>query len=353
MTQTNITLAVNLEPAYAITIGRQLTPSLPHKKVALLVDASIAALHAEPFKQCLEQGGAEVFLEPIPSGESAKTLQVHAQLLSKLSQLGLTRDSAVIALGGGATSDLAGYVAASYLRGIAFYVIPTTLLAMVDASVGGKTGVNLPEGKNLVGAFHQPKAVWMDLNTLETLPKRVFREGAAELFKHGLIQNPKLCDAVLEPGFGLHHPQFARVLADAVQVKINVVERDPTEQHERAFLNFGHTLAHALEAATHHDLPHGEAVGYGMHYATLLGQKLGYADLTARTQAFLEYQQPMQLPALDWRELRGYMARDKKADAGGVRFVMLEDIAKPKLERVPEDALEQTWRVFIEEIAGV
>ncbi len=346
MIQTNITLSVNLQPAYAITIGRHLTPRVPHKKVALLADSSVAPLHAERFKQSLERGGATVFLELVPSGEPAKTLEVHAQLLSRLSQLGLTRDSAVVALGGGATSDLAGYVAASYLRGIAFYVIPTTLLAMVDASVGGKTGVNLPEGKNLVGAFHQPKAVWMDLDTLKTLPERVFREGAAELFKHGLIQNPKLCDAVLEAEFGQDHTNFAQVLADAVQVKIDIVERDPFEQQERAFLNYGHTLAHALEAATHHELPHGEAVGYGMHYAALVCEKLGYADLTAHTQAFLDYQQPMKLPALDWHTLRGFMARDKKADAAGVRFVVLEDIAKPKLERVPENVLEAAWRAF-------
>jgi 3-dehydroquinate synthase len=297
----------------------------------------------------LEIGGSSVTVLTVPSGEACKTLAVHAELLSKLAQLGLTRDSAVLALGGGATSDLAGYVAASYLRGVAFYVCPTTLLAMVDASVGGKTGVNLPEGKNLVGAFHQPKAVWMDTSTLPSLPQATFREGAAELFKHGLLANPKLCEAVLA-GFSTQSGDLETTLAAGVQVKMDIVQRDPHEQLERAYLNFGHTLAHALEAITQHRLPHGQAVGYGMHYAALLGKHLGYTDLTAQTRAFLEYQQPDKLSSLEWAALREFMAKDKKADHIGVRFVLLESIGKPKLERVPEAALEAAFGVFAAEV---
>ncbi len=345
-----IKLSLNLTPSYPIRIARRLleTLQIPERKVVVLADEKIVPLYADTLVQSLESGGSEVHLLPVPSGESAKTLELHTKLLSQLAQIGLTRDSAVFALGGGATSDLAGYVAASYLRGIAFYVCPTTLLAMVDASVGGKTGVNLPEGKNLVGAFHQPRAVFMDTSTLESLPERIFREGAAELFKHGLIRNPALCNLVLETGFNALHPKLETTLASGVQVKIDIVERDPFEQNERAFLNFGHTLAHALEAITQHGVNHGEAVGYGMHYAAILGKTLGYADLTKMTAAFLAYQNPQALPSLEWAEVRKFMARDKKADSVGMRFVLLEDIAKPKLERVPEAALEMAWAEFQE-----
>ena len=147
-------------------------------------------------------------------------------------------------------------------------------------------------------------------------------------------------------GFNAQHPKLETTLAAAVQVKINIVERDPFEQNIRAFLNFGHTLAHALEAITHHTIAHGQAVGYGMHYAALLGKTLGYADVTPLTKSFLEYQKPMPLPSLEWAKLRGFMARDKKADSAGVRFVLLEELAKPKLERVPEAALEMAWLEF-------
>ena len=350
-----IELRLNLTPSYPIQIARGLleTVQIPESRVAVLIDQKIVSLYASKLVSSLESGGTKVHLLPVPSGESAKTLELHAKLLSQLAQLGLTRDSAVLALGGGATSDLAGYVASSYLRGIAFYVCPTTLLAMVDASVGGKTGVNLPEGKNLVGAFHQPRGVFMDINSLESLPETIFREGAAELFKHGLIHNPNLCNLVLEAGFSAAHPKLETTLAEGVQVKIDIVERDPFEQGERAFLNFGHTLAHALEAITNHGLAHGEAVGYGMHYAAILGKTLGYADLTNQTAAFLEYQKPQALPSLEWSKIRDFMARDKKADSAGVRFVLLEDIAKPKLERVPEDALQSAWLEFIEKTPKV
>jgi 3-dehydroquinate synthase len=340
-------LRVTLEPSYPIVIAPNALEAVrvPERRVALLADEQIAPLYASTVQHSLEAGGSSVTVLNLPSGEACKTLSVHANLLSKLAQLGLTRDSAVVALGGGATSDLAGYVAASYLRGVAFYVCPTTLLAMVDASVGGKTGVNLPEGKNLVGAFHQPKAVWMDTSTLSSLPEATFREGAAELFKHGLLANPRLCEAVLS-GFSSQSDHLETTLADGVQVKIDIVQRDPFEQGERAFLNFGHTLAHALEAITQHKLPHGQAVGYGMHYAALLGKHFGYSDLSTQTRAFLEYQRPHPLPRLEWQTLRGFMAKDKKADQAGVRFVLLEKIGKPKLERVAETVLEAVFAEF-------
>ena len=344
-------IEVQLSPAYGVQVGRHLleTVQVPHARVALLADAMVQTF-APRLAASLERGGSSVSVHALPAGERSKTLEVHAQLLSKLAQERLTRDAAVVSLGGGATSDLSGYVAASYLRGIAFYAVPTTLLAMVDASVGGKTGVNLPEGKNLVGAFHQPRGVWASLDTLETLPDAVFREGAAETFKHGLLANPSLCDRVLEPGFSALSPQLESILSDAIQVKADVVARDPFEAGERAHLNFGHTLAHALEAFTQHEISHGDAVGYGMHYAAILSRLAGGDDLTQLTRAFLSYQQPQALPQLSWETLEPFMARDKKADAAGIRFVLLAGIGKPKLERVPNALQLEAWRKFCKDL---
>jgi 3-dehydroquinate synthase len=341
-------IEVQLEPRYTVHVGKNLleTIQVPHARVALLADAAVLEPFAPKLAASLERGGSSVSIHALPAGETSKTLEVHARVLSNLAQARLTRDAAVISLGGGAASDLSGYVAASYLRGIAFYAVPTTLLAMVDASVGGKTGVNLPEGKNLVGAFHQPRGVWASLETLERLPEATFREGAAETFKHGLLANPNLCDRVLEPGFSATSANLESTVAAAIQVKADVVARDPFEAGERAHLNFGHTLAHALEAFTGHKLSHGNAVGYGMHYAAILSRLAGGENLTHLTHAFLEYQKPRQLPSLTWETLEPFMARDKKADAVGVRFVLLAGLGKPKLERVPSALQLEAWRAF-------
>jgi 3-dehydroquinate synthase len=339
---------VLLEAPYTVKIEQNLLERVrvPHARVAVIADETAAKYHLTKLVSSLEAGGSSVNVFTVPSGEACKNLDVFAKLLSSLAKDGLTRDAAIVALGGGATSDLAGYVAASYLRGIAFYVCPTTLLAMVDASVGGKTGVNLPEGKNLVGAFHQPSGVFASLETLLTLPDHTFREGAAEAFKHGLIANPSLMQPILETGFNAESSTLESFLKDVIQVKADVVASDPFERHERAFLNYGHTLAHALEALTAHKLPHGEAVGYGMHYAAIVGKFLGYVDVTAQTKAFLEYQQPAALPKLEFADIEPFMARDKKADSEGVRFVMLHEIAKPNLERVNRNVLLKAWDEF-------
>ncbi len=291
----------------------------------------------------------------VPARDACKTLEVMAGVLSRLAQANLPRDGAVIGLGGGAATDLAGFVAAAYLRGVAFYTLPTTLLGMVDAAVGGKTGVNLPEGKNLVGAFWPPKAVWCDTDALNSLPPAVFREGAAEAFKHGLISDPSLLERVLSPEFRPGGPLLEQTVADAIAVKAGVVTRDLTERGERAYLNFGHTLAHALEGVTQQALAHGEAVGYGMHYAARLSRALGGADLTAHTRAFLRWQRPQSLEALGldgltYEQVSAYMARDKKADSDGVRFVLLHDLARPYLLRVPENVLREEFAGWLSDL---
>lgn len=326
---------------YTVQVGAGLLSSaqVPQRQIALIHPADLP----NQFVKRVQENLKPVLTIEIPTRDDCKTLEVFAEVLSKLAAANLPRDSAIVGLGGGAATDLSGYVAASYLRGVAFYTMPTTLLGMVDAAVGGKTGVNLPEGKNLVGAFWPPKAVWCDTDTLSTLAPAVFREGAAEAYKHGLMSDPSLLARVLDSEFNPHGQLLEQTLADAIAVKAGIVTRNLTEQGERAFLNFGHTLAHALEAATNHAISHGEAVGYGLHYAARLSKALAGTDLTAYTLDFLTWQQPKPLPKLDFKELLAYMARDKKADSDGVRFVLLHDLAKPYLTRVAAPILAREF----------
>ena len=337
-------------PPYSVDVGSGLLSRLrvPHQQVALIYPADLPTSFVAQVQAALSP---TVMIE-VPARDDCKTLAVLSGVLSKLAQANLTRACAVVGLGGGAVTDLAGFAAASYLRGVAYYSVPTTLLGMVDAAVGGKTGVNLPEGKNLVGAFWPPRHVWADVATLATLPPATFREGAAEAYKHGLIADPSLLSRVLSPDFAPGQATLPHTIADAIAVKAGVVTRDLTEQNERAYLNFGHTLAHALEAVTHQAVPHGEAVGYGMHYAALLSRELGGDDLTSHTLAFLAYQQPQPLPPLHFEEVWPYMARDKKADAEGVRFVLLHGLAQPYLGRVPEAVLRGAFERWVNEVSG-
>ncbi len=334
---------------------------IPQTRRALIYPADLPGEWLHAAQSCLQP---ELSIM-VPPRDECKTLEVFGRVLSQLASAALPRDSAVVGLGGGAVTDLAGFVAASYLRGVAYYSLPTTLLGMVDAAVGGKTGLNLPEGKNLVGAFYPPSAVWADTSTLATLPPATFREGAAEAYKHGLIADPTLLPQILDPNFGALSPSLAATIAQAIQVKADIVSRDLTEQGERAYLNFGHTLAHALEGYTHQALPHGDAVGYGMHYAALLSRAMNKgkdqaegSDLTPHTAAFLRYQNPQPLPPAllqpgAFEALWPYMNRDKKADSQGVRFVLLRGLAQPYLARVSEDVLRSELAVWQNDVHSV
>lgn len=341
-------------PPYTVHVGPGLLDqtAVPQRQIALIYPEDLPAEFVVRVQRCL----SPIVTVAVPARDDCKTLEVMAGVLSRLAQANLPRDGAVVGLGGGAATDLAGFVAASYLRGVAFYTMPTTLLGMVDAAVGGKTGVNLPEGKNLVGAFWPPAAVWCDTDTLATLPPAVFREGAAEAFKHGLISDPSLLTRVVHPDFRPDGPGLEDTLADAIAVKAGVVSRDLTEQGERAFLNFGHTLAHALEAVTRHGIPHGEAVAYGMHYAARLSRAVygsEAAQLPASTLNFLRWQQPRPLPELHFDDLNAFMARDKKADSNGVRFVLLRAMARPELTRVPQAVLRAEYDGWLADIRSL
>jgi 3-dehydroquinate synthase len=351
-------IEVEVKPPYPVMVGDGLLGRIgdlvAEHRVALVSDSNVAPLYAERVCRSLQEAGRRAQLIEVPAGESSKSLEVLARVLRTLAQGEFRRDCAVVSLGGGVVSDLAGFVAATYLRGVAFYSCPTSLLAMVDASVGGKTGVNLPEGKNLVGAFWQPRMVFADVATLASLPERQFREGAVELIKHGLLGEQKLLEALDDPEFrpGGAPQALEEYVSISVAVKARVVGEDEREAGSRAYLNLGHTLGHALEAVSGHGLSHGEAVAYGLLYAALLGRQRGWYDFSASALRLIEWLRPSPLPSLEFEALLPYLLRDKKNSASGQRFVLLRSEGVPVLvDDVSEAEQRRAWARLLEEAA--
>ncbi|KGQ21036.2 3-dehydroquinate synthase [Thermus filiformis] len=323
-------------PPYPIVIGRGVRPERPKGPLALLYDERVAG-----FARALEADWEIPHALGIPGGEGAKTLEVYGRVLSFLAQRGLPRDATLVVVGGGSLTDLGGFVAATYLRGIPYLSFPTTTLALVDASVGGKTGLNLPEGKNLVGAFHFPQGVFGDLEALRTLPPPLFKEGLVEAFKHGLIRGE---EALLEvEGLSPEAEGLAEYLVRAVRVKVEITEKDPLEKGERRLLNLGHTLAHALEAASRHALSHGVAVAYGLLFAALLGRALGGEDLLGPVRRLLGWLSPPAPPPLSFDELLPYLLRDKKKRREALYWVVPLGLGRLEVRPVEEGLLREVY----------
>jgi len=294
----------------------------------LLSDATVDALHGQAAAAALESAGIRVARVVVPSGESSKSMEQAAWCCREMIRSGLGRHSFLVALGGGVVGDLAGFVAAIYYRGIPFIQVPTTIVAQVDSSVGGKTGVNAPEGKNLIGAFHHPRLVLADTALLATLPAREFNEGFAEVIKHAAIRDPDMLGDVLalDPaGRG----NLAGLIARNVAIKARIVEADPDERSGlRALLNFGHTIGHAIEAeAGYGRMLHGEAISLGLRAALYLSEK--HAGLDAGfsrrvLQALAHFDLPLVLgDGFDTDSMLKHLALDKKFSDGAVRFVLL------------------------------
>lgn len=317
----------------------------------ILSDSNVDLLYGQPAEKALASAGFIVNRAVIPAGEGSKSGEQLFALYGRAVKSGLDRRSFVVALGGGVVGDLGGFVAATYLRGITYVQAPTSLLAMVDSSVGGKTGINLPQGKNLVGAFHQPRLVLADTVTLKTLPAREYASGLAEVVKYGVIRDAALFAALESDADRLRaaDPALLKgVIAQCCRIKADVVGADERESGLRAILNFGHTLAHAIEhAAGYGRFLHGEAVSIGMVYAARLSVELkGFAARDcARLEALLEkLGLPVRAPACEWQDIRGAMALDKKVAGRTPRFVLAEAIGRVAFGcEVPEELLRDTW----------
>jgi 3-dehydroquinate synthase len=317
---------VYVEPGVLGRLGELVSRHLPRRRLALLADDTVHRLLREG-----QLSGArwDETVLTFPAGERSKTRDTWGRLTDELIRLGFGRDSGIVAMGGGVTGDLAGFVAATYMRGIPYAQVPTTLLAMLDASVGGKTGVDTADGKNLIGAFHPPVAVLADPLVLVTLPEREYRAGLAEAVKHGLIADREYFEWMEANAAALLSRDPAalqHLVRRSVEIKAGVVSEDEREAGRRAILNAGHTVAHALEQATGFSIPHGEAVGLGLVAEAALATGLGLAspEPGARVAALLER---LGLPTrvgepVGEERILAAMGSDKKNRAGGVRFAL-------------------------------
>lgn len=277
------TITVSASKEYAVKIGSGLLGALGAEiravckatKAAIISDSHVYPIYGETAKKSLLNAGFDVVEFVFPAGEASKNGQVFLEILNFLAENHLTRSDCVIALGGGVVGDITGFAASAYLRGIAYIQVPTTLLAAVDSSVGGKTAIDLPAGKNLAGAFCQPRLVLCDTDALNTLPEDIFRDGCAEVIKYGVLYDPALFSQLEADGLGFDRES---VIARCVELKRNVVTEDEFDTGERMKLNLGHTIGHGIEADSNFSLSHGKAVAIGMAIVARAGEKLGFCD---------------------------------------------------------------------------
>lgn len=308
----------------------------------VITDSNVVRYWGEPFRRFP--------LRVLRPGEQSKSISVYQETLQWLADTGASRRTAVVALGGGVIGDLAGFVAATYMRGVPLIQIPTTLLAMVDSSIGGKVGIDIPQGKNLAGAFYPPDTVHVCVETLSTLPEREFRNGMAEVIKYGLILDENLASLLEQEQVCPKWPGLSDIVRRCIDLKSRVVEEDELETSGlRAILNFGHTVGHALELATGFSLSHGEAVAIGMIVEARLGEGLGISPhgLATRVGTLVSrYGLPRVAAAMiETRTLLEAMRRDKKASSGSLAFSLLESVGRCKLvENVPQEAVEAALR---------
>jgi 3-dehydroquinate synthase len=347
-------ITVNAEQPYDVVVGTGLLGELAAilgpevARVAIIHPAALAA-SAEAIRADLLDAGLTAILLETPDAEDAKTAQVAAFCWGVLGQAGFTRSDAIVGVGGGATTDLAGFVAATWLRGVRVVHVPTTLLAMVDAAVGGKTGINTAEGKNLVGAIHEPAGVLCDLNALATLPRNDLVAGMAEVVKAGFIRDTTILDLVgADPAAALDpaSPVLRTLIERSIQVKADVVAGDLRETSRalggREILNYGHTLGHAIERAERYRWRHGAAVAVGMVFAaelSFLAGRLSEADVDLHREVLGSLGLPVTYTGAPWPQLHEAMMVDKKARGSRLRFIILDGLGAPIFLDGPDPAL--------------
>jgi 3-dehydroquinate synthase len=348
-------IGVGGERPYDVVVGEGILDELPalvgdRAQTVVIIHADGMDALARPARETLRAAGCTVYCEPVPAGEAAKDISVAAGLWGRLAVHRASRFDVIVGLGGGAVTDLTGFVAATWLRGVPVVLVPTTLLAIVDAAVGGKTAVNIAAGKNLVGAFYPPAGVLADLTMLATLPHREYVSGLAEVIKAGFIADPVILQLIeADPGAaatpgGRHERELVE---RAIRMKAGVVQADLREAGQREMLNYGHTLGHAVELTQQYQIRHGEAVAIGMMFAAAVARLAGRLDEpTARRhgEILAAVGLPTTAAASSWRQLRDAMAVDKKVRGQRLRLVVLDGLAKPSILADPaEELLERAY----------
>jgi 3-dehydroquinate synthase len=333
---------------YDVVVGEgllgELAPLLAGAQRVAVVHPAALRASADAVREDLHGAGLEAHALEVPDGEAQKDLKVAAYCWDVLGQIGFTRTDGLVAVGGGATTDMAGFVAATWLRGVRVVHVPTTLLGMVDAAVGGKTAVNTAAGKNLVGAFHPPAGVLCDLTALGTVPRHDYVAGLAEVVKVGFTHDPRILELVEEDAAAATTPEgrHTRELVErAIAVKARVVSDDLTEQGQREFLNYGHTLGHAVEKVEGYRWRHGAAVSVGLVFVAELARLAGRLDddTAARHRAVLESVGLPTTYAGDWQQVLAAMRVDKKSRGSRLRFVVLDGLARPRMLEDPDPSL--------------
>ncbi|SMD06457.1 3-dehydroquinate synthase [Sporomusa malonica] len=333
----------------------QLMKDMPLSRKALIVtDENVAPLYSGVLADSLAAAGFLPFVLVVPPGESSKSLATADKVFTQAISMGLDRKSPIIALGGGVIGDLSGFVAATYLRGVPFIQVPTTLLAQVDSSVGGKTAVNHPLGKNLIGAFYQPQLVVIDPLVLDTLPERELKAGLAEVVKYGVIADYDFFDYLIrhqEDILARRPDELIEVISRCCQIKAAVVAQDERETSLRMILNFGHTIGHAVEGVGgYSEYNHGEAVAIGMHGAALLSSSLHLCSTAASAavkQLITGMGLPLTAPGYGTDELLGYLARDKKVVDSKVNWVLMQDVGRVT---ITQDVSEEHVRAVLSQL---
>ena len=334
---------IYLEPDFAKLLEAVEPLNIKERKLCIVADSTTAELYGAELKEILKETCTYVSMFVFPAGEVNKTLNTVRDLYEHLILEKFDRKDMLVALGGGVVGDLTGFAAATYLRGIGFIQIPTTLLSQVDSSIGGKTGVDFDAYKNMVGAFHMPRLVYMNLNVLKTLPDRQFACGMGEIIKHGLIQDSDYLEKLSTYQREIREKNYAALLwmvAGSCKIKRHVVEEDPTEQGIRAWLNFGHTIGHSVEKLKDFTLCHGECVAIGCAAAAWMSWKRGLIsekEREAAEQLLLDYQLPVRVKGLKPEDIVKTTKLDKKMDAGKVKFVLLKKIGEAFVTRDVED----------------
>jgi 3-dehydroquinate synthase len=350
-------IAVTGESPYEVVVGTDVASELPaltgpNAATAMVVTTPSVAGLATQAADALTAAGYRVRTEMVPDGEAAKEIGVAADLWSRLADAGVGRSDAIVAVGGGAVTDLAGFVAATWLRGVRIVLMPTTLLAMTDAAIGGKTAINTAAGKNLVGAFYPPAGVLADVHALRSLPPAEYASGLAEVIKAGFIADPVILElveadpvAAAKPG----GPHERELIERAIRMKAAVVSADLREAGQREILNYGHTLGHAIERAEDYAIRHGDAVAIGMCFVAAVSRLAGRLDAPTaarHAQVLAAVGLPVSYRAGTWPRLRPLMAVDKKTRASRLRLVVLDGLARPAILEDPDEALLE--RAFAE-----
>ena len=314
-----------------------------NRRVALITDSNTADLFGNTVRDILNGHCRQVLLHTFPAGESNKTLDTVKGIYKALIEAKFDRKDLLVALGGGVVGDITGYAAATYLRGVDFIQIPTTLIAQSDSSIGGKTGVDFDEYKNMVGAFYMPKIVYMNVSTLKELNDRQFYAGFAEVMKHGLIKDAMFYEWLLDNMYEIHDRDAAtleEMVMRSCTVKKLVVEKDPKEQGDRALLNFGHTIGHAIEKYMHFEMVHGECIALGMVAAAYISWKHNWLSMDEYYEVrdmFVPFNLPISIDSIDPEEILRLTKSDKKMEGSQIKFILLKKVGKAVIDRTVTD----------------